>query len=73
LTKTITTVEEKSEISNKEIIQETTDTTQEEAAIAEVKHEKVRLERVRERQRCGRLFPQVFSEFKIKKELTQES
>jgi len=73
LTKTITTVEEKSEISNKEIIQETTDTTKEEAAIAEVKATKKRLERVRERQRCARLFPAVFSSFKIKQELTQEN
>ena len=35
--------------------------------------EKKRLERVRERQRCGRLFPAVFSSFKIKNELTQEN
>jgi len=73
LTKTITSVEEKAETSNKEVIKETTDTTKEEAAIVEIKHEKMRLERVRERQRCGRLFPAVFSSYKIKNELTQEN
>jgi chromosome segregation ATPase len=39
LTKTITTVEEKSEIADKEVIQEIADTTKEEAAIAETKRE----------------------------------
>merc|ERR1712032_566630 len=64
---------EKSEISNKEVIQETADTAAEDHAIAQVLAEKHRLERVRERQRCGRLFPAVFSSFKIKTELTQEN
>jgi chromosome segregation ATPase len=73
LTKTITTVEEKSEIADKEVIQETTDTTKEEALIAEVKEQKVRLEKVRERKRCARLFPSVFSSFEIKQELKQEN
>jgi hypothetical protein len=73
LTKTITTVQEKSEISNKELIQETADSTKEEYAIAELARDKARLVRVRERQRCGRLFPAIFSSFKIKKELTQEN
>jgi hypothetical protein len=73
LTKTITTVEEKSEIADKEVIQETTDTTKEEAELAEVKAQKVRLEKVRERKRCARLFPSVFSSFEIKQELKQEN
>jgi hypothetical protein len=73
LTKTITTVEEKSEIADKEVIQETTDTTVEEAKIAEVKDTKARLEKVRERKRCARLFPSVFSSFEIKQELKQEN
>lgn len=73
LTKTITTVEEKSEIADKEVIQETTDTTKQEAEIAEVKHQKERLEKVRERKRCARLFPSVFSSFEIKQELKQEN
>jgi hypothetical protein len=73
LTKTITTVEEKSEIADKEVIQETTDTTVEEAKIAEVKETKARLEKVRERKRCARLFPSVFSSFEIKQELKQEN
>lgn len=73
LTKTITTVEEKSEIADKEAIQETTDTTKEEAELAEVKEQKARLEKVRERKRCARLFPSVFSSFEIKQELKQEN
>jgi hypothetical protein len=73
LTKTITTVEEKSEIADKEVIQETTDTTKQEAEIAEVKQQKHRLEKVRERKRCARLFPSVFSSFEIKQELKQEN
>jgi hypothetical protein len=73
LTKTITTVEEKSEIADKEVIQETTDTTKQEAEIAEVTEQKVRLEKVRERKRCARLFPSVFSSFEIKQELKQEN
>jgi hypothetical protein len=73
LTKTITTVEEKSEIADKEVIQETTDTTKQEAELAEVKAQKVRLEKVRERKRCARLFPSVFSSFEIKQELKQEN
>lgn len=73
LTKTITTVEEKSEIADKEVIQETTDTTKQEAELAEVKHQKARLEKVRERKRCARLFPSVFSSFEIKQELKQEN
>jgi len=73
LTKTITTVEEKSEIADKEVIQETTDTTKEEAELAEVKEQKARLEKVRERKRCARLFPSVFSSFEIKQELKQEN
>merc|ERR1712224_959279 len=73
LTKTITTVEEKSEIAVKEIIQETTDTTKQEAELAEVKAQKARLEKTRERKRCARLFPSVFSSFEIKQELKQEN
>merc|ERR1712023_295754 len=73
LTKTITTVEEKSEIADKETIQETADTTKEEAELAEVKAQKARLEKTRERKRCGRLFPSVFSSFEIKQELKQEN
>jgi hypothetical protein len=73
LTKTITTVEEKSEIADKEVIQETTDTTKQEAELAEVKEQKARLEKVRERKRCARLFPSVFSSFEIKQELKQEN
>merc|ERR1711981_1206474 len=73
LTKTIVTVQEKSEISTKEIVQETTDTTKEEAEITETRNAKKRLIRRRERQRCARLFPAVFSSFKIKKELTAEN
>lgn len=73
LTKTITTVQEKSEISNKEMIKEVEEQAKEEAEVAQIKVEKVRLERVRERQRCARLFPDVFSSYKIKKELTQEN
>jgi chromosome segregation ATPase len=73
LTKTITTVEEKSEIADKEVIQETTDTTKQEAEIAEVAAQKKRLEKVRERKRCARLFPSVFSSFEIKQELKQEN
>ena len=73
LTKTITTVEEKSEIADKEVIQETTDTTKQEAELAEVKEQKLRLEKVRERKRCARLFPSVFSSFEIKQELKQEN
>ena len=73
LTKTITTVEEKSEVADKEAIQETTDTTKEEAELAEVKATKHRLEKVRERKRCARLFPSVFSSFEIKQELKQEN
>lgn len=73
LTKTITTVEEKSEIADKEVIQETTDTTKEEAELAEIKQQKHRLEKVRERKRCARLFPSVFSSFEIKQELKQEN
>jgi hypothetical protein len=73
LTKTITTVEEKSEIADKEVIQETTDNTKQEAELAEVKEQKVRLEKVRERKRCARLFPSVFSSFEIKQELKQEN
>jgi len=33
----------------------------------------LRLEKVRERKRCGRLFPSVFSSFEIKNELKQEN
>jgi hypothetical protein len=73
LTKTITTVEEKSEIADKEVIQETTDTTKQEAEIAETVAQKQRLEKVRERKRCARLFPTVFSSFEIKQELKQEN
>lgn len=73
LTKTITTVEEKSEIADKEVIQETTDTTKQEAELTEVKEQKARLEKVRERKRCARLFPSVFSSFEIKQELKQEN
>jgi hypothetical protein len=73
LTKTITTVEEKSEIADKEVIQETTDTTKQEAELTEIKEQKLRLEKVRERKRCARLFPSVFSSFEIKQELKQEN
>jgi len=73
LTKTVTTIQEQSETSDKETIQETTDTTKEDAEILETKGKKKRLLRRRERQRCARLFPAVFSSFKIKKELTQEN
>jgi hypothetical protein len=73
MTKTILSVEEKSEASSKEVVKETTSTIKEESAIVDIKAEKHRLERVRERQRCGRLFPSVFSSFKIKNELAQES
>jgi chromosome segregation ATPase len=73
LTKTITTIEEKSEAADKEVIQEVTDTTKEEAEISETKEMKKRLVRRRERQRCARLFPSVFSSFKIKQELTAEN
>merc|ERR1719331_1207267 len=73
LTKTITTIEEKSEAADKEVIQEVTDTTKEEAEITETKEMKKRLVRRRERQRCARLFPSVFSSFKIKQELTAEN
>merc|ERR1711981_1384600 len=73
LTKTIITVQEKSEISTKETIQETTDTTTEESEITDIRITKRRLLRRRERQRCARLFPAVFSSFKIKKELTAEN
>lgn len=73
LTKTITTVEEKAEIADKEVIQETTDTVKEEGLLAETKATKARLEKVRERKRCARLFPSVFSSFEIKQELRQEN
>ena len=45
----------------------------EEYVLTEVKTAKVKLVRRRERQRCTRLFPAVFSSFKIKKELTAEN
>jgi hypothetical protein len=44
-----------------------------EAELAEVKAQKARLEKVRERKRCARLFPSVFSSFEIKQELKQEN
>lgn len=49
LTKTITTVEEKSEIADKEVIQETADTASEDSQLSAIKIEKERLVRVRER------------------------
>lgn len=49
MTKTITTVAEKSEIADKEVIQETADTATEEAQLADLKVQKERLTRVRER------------------------
>lgn len=73
LTKTIVSVQEKSEISDKETVQETTDNTKEDAEVAEIEAKKTRLIRLREHQRCARLFPAVFSSFKIKKELTAEN
>lgn len=73
LVKTITTVQEKSEASEKELIQEITDSTKEEQEASELAESKERLERRRERQRCARLFPDVFGSFKIKKELAQEN
>lgn len=41
--------------------------------LAETKATKNRLEKVRERKRCARLFPTVFSSFEIKQELRQEN
>lgn len=73
LTKTITTVDEKSDVADKVTVQEVTDTSKEDAELEEIKQKKKRLVRRRERQRCTRLFPQVFSSFKIKKELTAEN
>jgi hypothetical protein len=73
LTKTIVTVGEKEEVAEKEEVQETTDTTKEDYEISQVRKAKKRLLRTRERQRCSRLFPAVFSSFKIKRELTAEN
>jgi len=73
LTKTITTTQEKQEVTDKETVLEITDTTKEESEITTIRIRKKRLIRRRERQRCSRLFPAVFSSFKIKRELTAEN
>lgn len=73
LTKTIITTGIKSEKSDVVTTTEVTDTTTEESELTELRQRKGRLQRKRQRQRCTRLFPQVFSSFKIKKELTAEN
>lgn len=73
LTTTIIKTTEKVEKNDAVTVTEVTDTTKQDAALVEVKDKKKRLIRRRERQRCTRLFPQVFSSFKIKKELTAEN
>jgi len=73
LTKTIITTGIKSEKSDTVTTTEVTDTTTEESELTELRQRKGRLQRKRQRQRCTRLFPQVFSSFKIKKELTAEN
>jgi hypothetical protein len=73
LTKTIVSTEEKSETVDKTTTTEVTETATQEAELAAIKAKKARLQRRRERQRCTRLFPQVFSSFKIKRELTADN
>lgn len=73
LTKTIITTGTKSEKADAVTTTEVTDTTTEESELTELRVKKGRLQRRRERQRCTRLFPQVFSSFKIKRELTAEN
>lgn len=73
LTTTIIKTTEKVEKNDAVTVTEVTDTTKQDAALEEVRWKKRRLIRRRERQRCTRLFPQVFSSFKIKKELTAEN
>jgi hypothetical protein len=73
LTTTIIKTTEKVEKNDAVTVTEVTDTSKQDAALNEVKFKKKRLIRRRERQRCTRLFPQVFSSFKIKKELTAEN
>jgi hypothetical protein len=73
LTTTIIKTTEKVEKNDAVTVTEVTDTTKQDSALIEVRNRKKRLIRRRERQRCARLFPQVFSSFKIKKELTAEN
>merc|ERR1712147_458567 len=65
--------ENKSATTQIDSLTKTITTIEEKAEISEVKSAKKRLMRRRERQRCSRLFPSVFSSFKIKQELTQEN
>jgi hypothetical protein len=73
LTKTLVTTEEKSEEIDKKVTEETTDVAKEEAELLDVRAAKARLGRRRERQRCQRLFPQVFASFKLRSEIQADS
>lgn len=57
LTKTITKNEAKAEVAGKVATAEVTDNTKQEAQLLEIRNQKKRLSRKRERQRCTRLFP----------------
>merc|ERR1711981_1383733 len=73
LTTTIITTGVKEEKADAVTTTEITDTTTEESELNELKQKKGRLQRKRQRQRCTRLFPRVFSSFKIKRELNAEN
>ena len=69
----VTTAEEKEEKNEKVITEITTENTKNEQISKQTKRKEVRLRRRRERQRCSRLFPRVFSSFKLKKDLAAEN
>lgn len=73
LTKTVATAGKKSEENAKEEAAEVEEQVKQEAELVELKEKKQRLVRRREKQRCTRLFPLVFSTFKIKKVLSAEN
>jgi len=73
LTKTVTDVEKKAETVDKTVVQQVKDVSEQEATLLLSHQQKDELVRRRERQRCTRLFPTVFSSFEIKKELTAEN
>ena len=73
LTKTVVDVEKKGETVDKTVVTQIKDISEQEISLNMSHAERERLSRRRERQRCTRLFPSVFSSFEIKKELTAEN
>jgi hypothetical protein len=73
LTKTVVEVEKKGETVDKTVVSQIKEISEQEGTLGISHKEREVLTRRRERQRCTRLFPSVFSSFEIKKELTAEN